>query len=72
MRNYYLNILSCLHIKPCVLIHLLNLKMHVCVSDVSGSEHVLSLCPAGFNFRRFFKEMRGNALDKKSNYELLE
>lgn len=23
-------------------------------------------------FRRFYREMRGNALDKKSNYELLE
>lgn len=32
----------------------------------------LFLSPTGFISRRFFKEMRGNALDKKSNYELLE
>lgn len=42
------------------------------VTAVSGADLVLSPCPAGFNSRRFFKEMRGNALDKKSNYELLE
>lgn len=39
---------------------------------VNGTDLVLALCFAGFDSRRFFKEMRGNALDKKSNYELLE
>lgn len=32
----------------------------------------ISVSAIYLNSRRFFKEMRGNALDKKSNYELLE
>ncbi|XP_034017161.1 focal adhesion kinase 1-like isoform X8 [Thalassophryne amazonica] len=35
-------------------------------------EHDVALKLGCLEIRRFFKEMRGNALDKKSNYELLE
>lgn len=42
------------------------------VSIWPGTLCLLSAVRFCFSNRRFFREMRGNALDKKSNYELLE
>lgn len=46
--------------------------LHFIEKENEKKKTSLFLSPTGFISRRFFKEMRGNALDKKSNYELLE
>lgn len=56
-------------------VDLLVLASHFCHILVVPTESMFILClcmPVCVSFRRFFREMPGNALDKKSNFELLE
>ncbi|CAB1320483.1 unnamed protein product [Coregonus sp. 'balchen'] len=57
---------------PCVLPLPLEVKNDYMVEIADQVEQDIALKLGCLEIRRFFREMRGNALDKKSNYELLE